>query len=156
MRYMRGLFIFALSVFLLSGCTTMQNVNKVDSTKLHNVCIVEHKAVREEVLETIQEVLNARGIKTKVVQGSYEKKDNMWVPTYQIKEVTSCDAVLFYVANWKWDITMYMHFANIWAVTADEKQARLGNATYDARASLNKFIDARGKIRELTRELLGG
>jgi hypothetical protein len=141
---------------LLAGCSTLQKVDKVEKSNLRNVCIVEHKAVRGEVLEAIQEVLISRGIKTKVVQGSYENKDNMWVPTYKINDVKSCDGVLFYVANWKWDVTMYMHFANIWMTTPDANPTRLGGASYDARASLNKFIDARQKILELTRELLGG
>ncbi len=112
--------------------------------------------MRPEVLAAIQEVLTAHNIKTQVVPGSYELKDNQWVPTYQIKDVASCDAVLLYVANWRWDVTLYMHFANIWVVSPDEKQTRLGDARYDARASLNKFINARVKIMELTRQLLDG
>ena len=48
---------------------------------------------------------------------------------------------------------MYMHFANIWVVTTDAMPVRLGDARYDSRASLNKFINAHDKIVELTTEL---
>ncbi len=143
------------ALVILGGCTTLQTVQKVNRTNFNNVCIVEHTAVREEVLAAIQEVLNSHGTKTQIVAGSYVKNNNMWYPTYQIKDVTSCDAVLFYVANWTWDIVMYMHFANIWVVSPDEKKTSLGGATYNARLSLNKFINARQKIMELTTELLG-
>lgn len=155
MRYLNVAIVAVIFGFLLSGCTTLQTVNKLDTAKLHNVCIVEHKEVREGVLDAIQETLHAHGIKTQLVPGSYALTNHQWKPTYQVKDVASCDAVLLYVANWTWDITMYMHFANIWVVTTDAMPVRLGDARYDSRASLKKYINAHDKIVELTEELFG-
>lgn len=140
--------ILAAAILLLSGCTTLQTVNKVEAGKVNTVCIAEHKEVRESVLETIEEGLNKHGVKYRVIPGSYVIKNNLWVPTFQSDQAAGCDAVLFYVANWNWDMTMYMKFANVWMATPDLK-TRLGGASYDARASLNKFINAHDKIIEL-------
>jgi hypothetical protein len=141
-------FILAATITLLSGCTTLQTVNKLEAGKVNTVCIAEHKEVRETVLETIEEGLSKHGVKYRVIPGSYVMKNNLWVPTFQIDQSAGCDAVLFYVANWNWDVTMYMKFANVWMATPDSK-TRLGGASYDARASLNKFINAHDKIIEL-------
>ena len=96
--------IFTLTAILtilamLGGCSTVQKIQKIDRVNFNNVCIVEHTAVKEGVLEAIKETLSARGIKTHVVAGSYVKTNNMWLPSYQLSEVATCDAVLFYVAN---------------------------------------------------------
>ncbi len=140
--------ILLVASILFSGCTTVQKVNKLEAGKVNLVCVVEHKEVRENVLEVIKEGLTNHGVNYRVVPGSYQIKNNLWYPTVQPEQVAGCDAVLFYVANWNWDITMYMKFANLWMTTPDIKQ-RLGDASYDARASLNKFINARAKILEL-------
>jgi hypothetical protein len=145
---MKKLYLILAASVLFSGCSTLQKVNKLEAGKVNLVCIAEHKEVRENVLEVIQEGLTNHGVKFRVIPGSYQIKNNLWIPTVQPDQVAGCDAVLFYVANWNWDITMYMKFANLWMTTPDIKQ-RLGDASYDARASLNKFINARAKILEL-------
>lgn len=152
---MRYRTFWVLALFALPACTSLQTVNKLQTQNLQRVCIVEHKAVRPEVLEAIEDVFQTRGIKTQVVRGDYRLSNNQWRPTYQVKDVTGCDAVLFYVANWHWDLATYMNFCNIWVTSAGPNPTRLGNATYDARASLNKYINADQKIRELARGLLG-
>lgn len=151
---MKKLLLILVGAIFLSGCTTVQKVNKLEAGKVNLVCIAEHKEVRETVLETIQEGLTNHGVKFKVIPGSYQIKNNLWTPTVQNDQVAGCDALLFYVANWNWDITMYMKFANIWMATPDMQQ-RLGDASYDARSSLNKFINAREKILELVDGLFG-
>ena len=145
---MKKLYLILAASVLLSGCSTLQKVNKLEAGKVNLVCIAEHKEVRENVLEVIKEGLTNHGVKFRVIPGSYQIKNNLWIPTVQPDQVAGCDAVLFYVANWNWDITMYMKFANLWMTTPDIKQ-RLGDASYDARSSLNKFINARAKILEL-------
>jgi hypothetical protein len=145
---MKNLYLILAVAVFMTGCTTAQNITKMDAGKVTNVCIAEHKEVRETVLETIEEGLTKHGVKYRVIPGSYVNTNNLWVPTFQTSDTAGCDAVLFYVANWNWDITMYMKFANIWMVTPDRK-TKLGNANYDARASLNKFINAHNKIIEL-------
>jgi len=112
------------------------------------VCIVENKDTGKDVLENIQEGLTNHGVKFQVIPGTYQIENNLWVPKVQDDQVARCDSLLFYVANWNWDIVMYMRFANIWMTTPDRSKS-LGFATYDARASLNKFIDSRKKLLEL-------
>lgn len=149
----KGLAALAM-VVSLSGCTTLQQVNKLDASagKLNLVCVVEHKAVRESVLEVVGEGLTNHGIKYRVIPGSYVIKNNLWTPTFQDSDAAGCDAMLFYVAQWNWDIAMYMHFANIWMSTPDRSK-NLGFARYEARASMNKFINARAKLLELEDQL---
>lgn len=146
---MKSLLITLVSLsFLISGCTTQQKINRLEPNKVHLVCVVEHKEVKENVLETIQEGLRTHGVDYKVIPGQYKFENKLWIPTVNKGDSAGCDALLFYVANWTWDITMYMHFANIWMATPD-MQIRLGDASYDARLSMNKFINARAKILEL-------
>jgi hypothetical protein len=137
-------------ILLLTGCTTVQNISKLEAgtNRVNLVCVVEHKAVRDTVLDVIKEGLTNHGVKYRVIPGSYQQKEKMWSPQFQQDQAAGCDAMLFYVANWNWDIAMYMHFANIWMTTPDRTR-RLGSADYDARASLNKFINAREKLLEL-------
>ena len=142
-----------LSLFIvLTGCTTVQRVHKLGEGKVSNICIGEHKEVREDVLKTIEEGLTRHGVKYRVIPAGYKIIDNLWRPTVQNMNLVGCDAVLFYVANWTWDVTMYMHFANIWMLTPD-LSTRLGDASYDSRASLKKYINAHNKIIELMDDL---
>lgn len=152
---MKNLYSILILSILFSGCTTTQNIVKVDASNISLICIAEHKEVRDTVLEVIQEGLTNHGMKYRVIPASYQIKNNLWIPTVQDDQVVGCDALLFYAANWTWDITMYMHFANIWMTTPDRSRS-LGLATYDARASLNKFINARNKLLELIDGLLEG
>jgi hypothetical protein len=142
-------------LILLFGCTTTQNVSRLDGEKPKLVCIVQHSAVRAGVLEVIQEGLRGHGIASLVVPGTYQLKEKMYYPSWTRAQVATCDALLFYVANWNWDLALYMHFANIWMTTPDGVK-RLGHATYDASGNIGpgKFIVARDKLLELIDQLV--
>jgi hypothetical protein len=58
-----------------------------------------------------------------------------------------------YTANWRWDLALYMAFAEIIVYAEGTK---VGSAVYDSLhggANMNKFINAEAKIRELVDEL---
>ena len=139
----------------LAGCSAKQEITRLQTTPQY-VCIVKHEAVREGVLETIESNFASRGIRTTVVAGIYEKKHSMWEPRFYLEQVKQCDALLFYVANWSWDLATYMSFANIWMTSADGSR-RTAQATYDASQVLgaNKYIKASPKIQDLMNQLLG-
>ena len=147
--------VFFISVF--AGCTTRQHITKLESPKPKQVCIVQHQAVRPGVLEAIQEGLSRHGMQNRVVNGAYEQKHAMWHPRFSPEQVSGCDALLFYVANWSWDLALYMRFANIW-MTARDGTKRIAQATYDAGGNIGpgKFIVARDKILELVDQMMGG
>jgi hypothetical protein len=70
--------------------------------------------------------------------------------------VTDCPVTSTYTANWRWDLGLYMAFADI-KVFRNGQQA--GQAVYDATgggASLNKFIRGDAKIVELVDQLFPG
>lgn len=154
--------IIALSAGLLlllsmMGCSIKQEISKFDKNP-ERICIVKHKAVKEGVLEALNDGFNKHNITTQVVDGNYVLKHNMWQPTWYPEQVSTCDALGFYVANWTWDLAAYMYFANIWITTADGNE-KLAQATYDASLGggrMDKFISAREKILELVDEILSG
>ncbi len=154
----RGVLAIVFLALLLGGCASAtQQITRIEGQKPKEVCIVRHEAVKGETLEAIQEGFQKNGIKTRAVSGTYEQKDRMWVPKWNPAEVRGCDAIGFYVANWRWDLANYMAFANIWMVTPDG-QRKIGQATYDAMrvAGTSKFINARNKLIELVDQMVAG
>jgi hypothetical protein len=141
---------------LITGCTTRQHVTRLETPKPQQVCIVQHHAVKAGVLEALQEGLTKHGMRNKVVPGVYELKHAMWQPRWNPEQVTSCDALIFYVANWSWDLALYMRFANVWMTPIDGSK-KLSQATYDAGGNIGpgKFIVAREKILELVDQMIG-
>src|SRR5260221_6850810 len=110
------------AVLILGGCASAkQNVNRLQGDRPKEVCIVQHDAVRLELLEALQDGLRKNGIVSRVVSGSYEQRNQMWFPKWKPADIRGCDALGFYVANWRWDLANYMAFANIWMVTPDGK-----------------------------------
>ena len=152
-----GLLVAASSALMLTGCSITQNVMPLEQ-KPQQICVVENKAVKEGVLEALQEGLHRHGAATRVIPGSYVLQQKMWIPAWQTTDAKGCDAMAMYVANWNWDLAMYMYFANIW-MTSPDKTRDLGHAIYDASRGggrMDKFIDARGKVLELVDALLAG
>jgi hypothetical protein len=150
----KGVLSFLVIAITLSGCTASQIINDVDAGRVNVVCIADNQEVKATVLDTIEEGLNNHGVKFDVIPGSYELKNNFWYATVQPDLVSGCDAVLFYVTDWGWDIASYMRFANMWLVTAD-LHTRLGDASYDARLSLKKYVNAHERLLELVDGLFG-
>lgn len=104
--------------------------------------------MKEGILEAVEEGFRKHGARTTVVRAIYEETQNMWYPRIYPNEVYSCDAIAFYVANWTWDISMYMYFANIW-VTDTAMNGKIAQATYQTGGGPDKWINARKKILDI-------
>jgi hypothetical protein len=142
-------------VALLMGCPQLQvQVATPKGPIPKRVCIAQHDAVNPEVLKALQEGFGKHGITTNVVPGSYRQLHGyLWRGRVEPAKITGCEAVVFYVAHWHWDLVLYMTFARIWMTTPDDQQ-RLRQATFSARAS--RFIDARDTILDLVDRMIGG
>ena len=95
--------------------------------------------MREGFLNAYRDALIEKGFRVRVLDESALPSD--------------CPLASTYTANWRWDLAMYMAFAEI-KVYADGKE--VGSAVYDSlggSANLNKFIKAEAKIDELVDEL---
>jgi hypothetical protein len=144
--------IITLGVLFLTGCAATQTISEFDEAPPKTVCIAKHEAVKKGVLDALEEGFHAHGSDTRVVRATYEKKHNLWTPRVYPNELGGCDAIAFYVANWTWDVSLYMYFANIW-VTDTTMSKKIAQATYQTGGGLDKWIDAEHKILELVDEM---
>ena len=133
----------AASIFLLTGCAITQKVNPVAQFKGQQVCIIENLAVKQQgFLETYRRTLINKGYAVKLLPPG--------------SPVDACPITSTYTANWRWDLALYMAFADI-RVFNDGRQ--VGQALYDAMsggANMGKFIKGETKIAELVEQLFPG
>lgn len=127
-------------LLVVPGCTIHQTVEPTQIGSESRLCIVKNPAVRESFLMEFISAIERKDIDYEIVDDSTAS--------------ASCDWVARYTANWRWDLALYMSYAEI-------KVYRDGNldgeAIYDSTrggANMNKFIDAEAKIQELVDELL--
>jgi hypothetical protein len=128
-----------VAVFL-SACSIQQTVEKAEIPKDNVLCIVENSNVREGFLKEFRSNLQSRNIPYQVVASGVVPESCIWTATY--------------VANWTWDLALYMSYAEIKIFNQGQLD---GQAIYDSRkggANMDKFIDAETKINELLNELL--
>ena len=67
--------------------------------------------------------------------------------------VNDCQVASTYTAKWRWNLALYMAYAEINVFKDGEKA---GGAVYDSQrggANMGKFIDADAKIKELTNQV---
>jgi len=129
-------------VALLAGCAIHQNVRPVDAVGDTQVCVISNPDVRPSVMASYKRVLGDKGYTVRELPPS--------------AAITDCKVTSTYRANWRWDLAMYMHYAEF-RVFVDGKER--GVATYDATrggGNLGKFIDADKKIAELIGQLFPG
>jgi hypothetical protein len=124
----------------LSGCAINQTVTPTAKFAEKEICIVQNPAVSQPgFLTTYEQLLKNRGYAVQILQPS--------------SAVTTCKVTTTYTANWRWDLALYMAYADI-RVYIDGRES--GRATYDAMnggGNLNKFIKADQKIEELVNML---
>jgi len=137
-----------VSVFFLAtmaGCSAGVIQQKVMPITLSDkdsqeICLITNPAVLQDILEAYRKSLTSRGLTVKVLpQGS---------------EPGSCSLATTYTANWRWDLALYLAYADLKIYRNNQLE---GEAIYDAlQAALNtgKFIHADAKIQELTEKLL--
>jgi hypothetical protein len=131
----------AVSV-LFTGCAINQTVKPVERFADKKVCIIDNPAVKAGFMVSYKQALEAKGYMAQQMPAT--------------ASIVECPITSTYVANWHWDLALYMSYANIKVYNVGKP---IGEAVYDAnRAGLNtgKFIDADKKIRELIDQLFPG
>ena len=129
----------SLPLALLAGCAIHQNVRPVEAVADKQVCIINNPEVRPSVMASYKRVLSDKGYVVRELP--------------QTAAITDCRVTSTYRANWRWDLAMYMHYAEF-RVFVDGREK--GLAVYDAThggGNPNKFIDADKKIAELIDQL---
>jgi hypothetical protein len=122
-------------VVLLEGCTIQQTVTPVRDVKIAEIAIIDNPRVRGSFGSVLQSAVEEQGLTTQVAPSTSSPTDYPYALTY--------------TANWKWDMALYMSYAQI---TVYEKGKVIGKAVYDSTggdANLGKFINAEDKVREL-------
>jgi len=123
----------------LAGCAINQSAEPTTSVVGGEICIIENPDVRASFLEVYQRELEKKGFKTRVIPATSTLFD--------------CPQVSRYTANWRWDVALYLAFADI-SVYEDGK--RVGHVVYDSlKGSMNlgKFVHGESKIVELVDQL---
>ncbi|MGH8548272.1 MAG: Sbal_3080 family lipoprotein [Methylococcales bacterium] len=132
----------ALLPAAIGGCSINQTVKPVDPFEGNQVCIVENPAIRSGFLDEYKNVLTGKGyLVRQLPPGS---------------AVSNCPITSTYTANWRWDLALYMAFADIRVFSNGQQSCQ---ATYDAMsggANMRKFINGEEKIRELVDQLFPG
>jgi hypothetical protein len=127
----------------VTGCAINQSVRPVQHLEGKQICIIENPAVTKQgFLATYQRVLTEKGYSVRQVPPG--------------SPLTICPTTSTYTANWRWDLALYMAFADI-KVYSNGQQS--GQATYDALsggANMGKFIKGEAKIVELVEQLFPG
>lgn len=132
-------FVFVGS--LLGACTITRDVRPLPpATPLSPLCIEENDTVwSKEFLSMLRQEFARRGIQTSIYQGA---------------RPVECRYHLAYIANWSWDIAVYLVYANLRIYDADDL---IGEVTYDARGGSGRFDKlgtTEGKLVPLIDELM--
>jgi len=132
-------FLIAGAALAVSACTISQNVAPVQPAAIEELCIQRNdKVLMAEFEPTMARLIEARGVKTRFYTGT--RPDD-------------CRHSATYIANWRWDMAMYLYYVRI-EVFEDFKS--IGLAEYDAALggmNLSKFGSTEDKIRPLIEQL---
>lgn len=137
----RFIAILALAATLV-GCAIHQTVRPVERLEGREICVIDNPAVRTTFIEAYKRSLTNRGFTVRQLPAS--------------AAITQCPITSTYSANWRWDLALYMAYADIKVFSRGNQ---VGQATYDSMsggANMNKFIAAEQKIDELVHQLFGG
>lgn len=132
----------AILVAGIAGCAIHQNVKPVERFEGKNICVVENPAVKFDFLPAFKKSLEGRGFTVQMLQ-----------PTAALRE---CPITATYTANWRWDLAMYLAYAEIKVFNNGQPA---GEAVYDSLkggANMGKFIKGENKIAELVNQLFPG
>lgn len=133
----------ALTTISLVGCAINQTVKPVEQFAGTQVCIIVNPAVSQAgFLATYTRALTEKGYSVRQLSPG--------------SAITECPVTSTYTANWRWDLGLYMAFADIKVFNRGQKS---GQAVYDAMgggANMNKFIRGEAKIMELVNQLFPG
>lgn len=124
----------------LSACAIKQDVRPVAALDAQQICVVNNAEVRKGFEEALFRSLRGQGYEVRPIPAS--------------SSITACPVTLTYTASWRWDLALYMAYAEIRVFKAGQEG---GRAIYDSTrggGNMGKFIDADKKVDELTRQLL--
>lgn len=131
-----------LAVAAMTGCAIHQTVKPVERFSDKQICVIENPSVKAGFIEAYKRALTAKGYVVKQLPSS--------------ASIIECNITSTYSANWRWDLALYMAFAEI-KVYNNGKPT--GEAKYDSQrggGNMGKFIDADKKIEELVNQLFPG
>lgn len=124
----------------LSGCAIHQSVRAIEQPLAQReICIIESPAVRSGFLQTLKRGLQDKGYSVRHLPAT--------------ASATDCPVTATYNGTWRWDLALYLAYADIRIFSAGQQ---IGEAKYDATSaggSLAKFIEADQKILELVNQL---
>ncbi len=142
MKLLKLVLLSLLSVLSLSGCSITQTVNPVPPLDTNSICIINNDNARETFRDAYKRALEKKNYEVKLLPSS--------------AVIADCSVSSTYTANWRWDLAMYMAYAEI-NVFKDGQKA--GDAVYSSLsggANMGKFIKAESKINELVDLLFPG
>ena len=126
---------------LLGGCAITTTVKPLANTKVSQLCIKKNpRVLMDGFLPELESQISNYGITTRT-----------FVESLPIE----CVHNLEYTANWRWDMAMYLSYAEL---KVYEKETLVGEAVYDARSGsgrLDKFGPTAEKLKTLTEPLFG-
>lgn len=136
----QGSLYTVLIATVLAGCSIQQTVEPVSHIKGKEICVVVNPSVSQAgFLTTYMRSLSAKGFSVRQLPPG--------------SPITDCTTTSTYTANWRWDLAMYMAYADIKVYNNGQQ---VGHAVYDALgggANMGKFIKGETKIAELVNQL---
>lgn len=131
-----------LSVLGVSACSITQTVNPVPPLDTNSICIINNENARETFRDAYKRALEKKNYVVKVL------------PTSAV--ITDCSVSSTYTANWRWDLAMYMAYAEIIVFKNGQKAGDAVYSSLSGGANMGKFIHAETKINELVDLLFPG
>ncbi|MEY4720233.1 MAG: hypothetical protein RL563_2851 [Pseudomonadota bacterium] len=130
--------LIILFALIFTGCSIKNTVIPVEK-QLSELCIKNNKKVlMEGFLPELIKQIEQNNIKTVLIE-EFDK--------------VSCPNSMEYTANWRWDLVMYLTYAELRVYESD---TLLGKGIYDATwggARLDKFGKTENKLKPITDEL---
>lgn len=137
--------VLLLLVLAVAACSIKQEIKplKLADLSAKEICIRDNPEVRPGFIEAYRSRLEAKGFKVTILGRE--------------APVSSCPLTSTYTANWRWDLLLYLAYAEI-LVYRDGQV--VGRALYDSLGGggriIDKFVNATTKINELVDQLFPG
>lgn len=130
------------STVLLTACSITQTVNPVTNLDTNQICIIDNPAVRQGFEDAYKRALERKNYTVQILPASASLND--------------CNVSSTYTANWRWDLAMYMAYAEINVFRGGQKAGDAVYSSMSGGANMGKFIKAETKVYELVDLLFPG
>lgn len=98
----------------LTGCAIHQTVRPVEGIADHQICVIENPPVKAGFIEAYKRSLTNKGYEVRQLPAS--------------APITACTITSTYSANWRWDLALYMAYAEIRVFSAGKFRAGHGDS----------------------------